>query len=330
MDVGYGGANQTYAIFLTFIMIFLIAMYVYYYKNLSDWVNYILILAFYIYVIGFFIYSIIEADFGKHQTVGDILERRNRSFYRSTVVTYTIGVIFVVINYFLLKFVKFNRNYFIVWNVLFFMIVVFFVDRIIVLDDGYDKLVEDPWGGIWYGIQSYATGSFLRFILITFFLIFASFVFMDLFYTKIKHYEKKLGSYSLVNAINPNFYNLFLTFSISLFLFIFVNEVKFSWIYPVDQIVPTSAFIIYTLVFLTGAAFVMLGERREKYFVASIFLMGIMLFLNIANPPVGYNPIDEVNDAYFYRINPGYIGIVILAIIFISFIVITKMKKFIH
>ena len=207
------------------------------------------------------------------------------------------------------------------------MFVLFYFNRILVIEEGFDKLKNDPWGGIWFGFQSFATGSFLRYLVILFAFIFSVYTLTEIMYPVIKHYYSSITCYHPFKGFRGKEFNLtFAIFSYFISL-IFINRINFTWVNPISQL-RDSSYIVFIFLFFSGLIFVIMGKRREQYLMAALLAITFLLIFSLSDAPEDFNIITEVQQAEVLGIDPGYFGVLVVVILVCSFIVLTTYKKF--
>lgn len=326
MNADYG--QQIIAIFLVFIAFLVLVVYSKYYKSLPNLTTVILIVIGLIYYVGYFIYSIFNARLHGLDSGVEPQEEIDTAFYRITVISFILNVIFIIFGYFFSKCsINTNHNTFIIWFILFYMFVLFYFNRILVIEEGYNKLRSDFWGGIWFGFQSFATGSFLRYLVIIFAFIFAVYSLSDVMFPVLKKYYKTITCYSPFKNFKGKEFNLtFVMFSYFISL-IFINRINFTWVNPITT-VRDSSYIVFIFLFFSGLSFVVSSKNREQYLLAALIAVTFLLLFSLSDAPEDFNIIDEVEAARLWNIDPGYFGILIVVILVTTFTVLTTYKRF--
>lgn len=326
MHEDYG--QQIVAIFLVFITFLVLVVYAKYYNSLPRLTTFILVILGLLYYIGYFVYSIFNAKLEGLDTNPTPQEEIDTAFYRTTVISFILNVLFISIGFLLSKCNNFlNGNTFIVWFILFFMILLFYFNRILVIEEGFNKLKDNFWDGIWFGFQSFATGSFLRYLVILFAFIFAVYSLSDIMFLSLKNYYKSVTCYHPFKGFKGKEFNLTIVVFSYFITLIFINRINFTWVNPIS-VVRDSSYIVFLFVFFSGLSFTIHRKNREQYLLAALLAISLLLLFSLSDAPENFNIISEVEAAEIWGIDPGYFGVLIVIILLTTFTVLTTYKKF--
>lgn len=327
VDVDYG--RQTISVISVIVVVFVFIIYVVFFNNITCSISFSILLLFLIYYIGYFAYSLYYALKDIELGITGPQDRIDIGYYRITVGIYALNTIYLILAllYKCINIDIFNNNAFFIWFILFYIILLFYFNRVFAIQEGYEITINNFWEGIWFGFQSFATGSFFRYIVTSFAYVFATYILGDLFHSVLTdHYDNILCYYPL-SIFKDNKYQISIFIFSFLVMLMFINRVNYTWVNPVTE-VRDSSYDIFSFVISTGLILVTLNKQRKSYLLIAIILITFLLLFGLSDAPIGYDMITEINNAGLGSIDPGYFGVVFFIIIFISFIVLSTYKNF--
>lgn len=327
-NTNYG--EQTYSIIVAVILFLLLASYNYLDVKLFSNVTFLIIVCLFITLIYFLALSIMNADYSDTSALSPEIDKNNRSYYRGIINATVASIIVIFISFFVSGGFVINPNFFITWGLVFYMILVFFMDRIFALDIGLEKLKENVGDGIWFGFQSVATGSFLRYVLIIFVYVFITLTMTNILSNPTASVKNQLLSKNrrVYSFIAHNITPIVQSFIGILVFVIYINTLKFRWAFPNGIMTNISSYEVFITVILAGFFFMFLDTNRIIYFIASLVLMFILTMFNISDVPDNYDVQTEINNSTFFGIDPGYLGVTVIVLIIVFFIYVHfKTKK---